>query len=154
MSYRAATLEIDRLPCHIAPSLQLANPSDFGTQPVWQRHLDLLPIMVSWSSADGLEKFFNQAWTAFTGVSPSTCRLFSELSLIHPEDRAEAQRAWFRALATRQGYEMRHRMAHRDGSYRQVATNIRPETSANGAVIGWYAETVEVAGPDAWPVSC
>jgi PAS domain S-box-containing protein len=76
-------------------------------------------------------------WTAFTGQSFDELRGWGWLNAIHPEDRAETERVWSAALASRSRYDVEHRLRRPDKSYCNMVVRAVPILGDNGTIRQW-----------------
>jgi PAS domain S-box-containing protein len=74
------------------------------------------------------EKFVDRGW----------------VSLIHPDDREENLKAFFRALETGESYNVICRWRRADGEYRWHQTRGEPLRDLEGKIIQWYGLSVDI----------
>ncbi|PSJ20070.1 hybrid sensor histidine kinase/response regulator, partial [Halomonas sp. ND22Bw] len=58
--------------------------------------------------------------------------------------------AWREAVATDQGYELRHRVRNRDGYYRLFAVKGRPVRNADGTIREWVGVHADITEREAF----
>jgi PAS domain S-box-containing protein len=75
-----------------------------------------------------LEEFVNRGW----------------LSLIHPDDREETAKVFFRAIETGESFSVMHRMRRADGEYRWHHAMGQPLRDPQGKIIQWYGLSIDV----------
>ena len=74
------------------------------------------------------EEFVNRGWERF----------------IHPDDREETAKAFFRAIDTGESYSVIHRLRRADGEYRWHHTMGEPLRDPQGKIIQWYGLSVDI----------
>jgi PAS domain S-box-containing protein len=75
-----------------------------------------------------LEELANRGWVNF----------------IHPDDREETARAFFRAMETGESYNVINRMRRADGEYRWHQSRGEPLRDLSGQIIQWYGLTIDI----------
>ena len=75
-----------------------------------------------------LEEFVNRGWENF----------------IHPDDREETAKAFFRALETGESYNAINRVRRADGEYRWHQMMSEPLHDPHGKIIQWYGLSVDI----------
>jgi PAS domain S-box-containing protein len=83
-------------------------------------------------------------WTAFTGQSFDELRGWGWLNAIHPEDRAETERVWSAALASRSRYDVEHRLRRPDKSYCNMVVRAVPILADDGTIRQWIGIHTDV----------
>lgn len=124
----------------------LERPGDAGTGSAdgaaerFQNILNGLPQMV-WANEPGGKHYYNRKWFDFTGVDSELP--LERLSLVHPEDREQAQEAW--QSAQRAGlYEAEYRLRHKSGEYRWVVSRGSPERDHDGHITAWFGTCTNI----------
>jgi PAS domain S-box-containing protein len=74
------------------------------------------------------EEFVNRGW----------------LSFLHPDDREESAKAFFRAIETGESYNVIHRVRRADGEYRWHQTRGEPLRDPDGKIIQWYGLSIDI----------
>jgi PAS domain S-box-containing protein len=74
------------------------------------------------------EEFVNRGWQSF----------------IHPDDREETAKAFFRALITGESYSAINRLRRVDGEYRWHHTMGEPLRDPQGKIIQWYGLSIDI----------
>jgi PAS domain S-box-containing protein len=74
------------------------------------------------------EEFVNRGWETF----------------IHPDDREETAKAFFRALETGKSYNAINRVRRADGEYRWHQMMAEPLRDPQGKIIQWYGLSVDI----------
>ncbi len=75
-----------------------------------------------------LEEFISRGWVSF----------------IHPDDREETAKAFFRAIDTGGSYNVIHRVRRADGEYRWHQTRGEPLRAPDGKIIQWYGLSIDI----------
>ncbi len=95
-------------------------------------------------SANGREAGDLSQWEAFTGQSVREATHGGWLRAIHPEDRAEASRAWIEAVRKPTALATEHRLRRRDGEYRHMELRVVPVLDGEGNVREWIGAHTDV----------
>jgi len=74
------------------------------------------------------EEFVNRGWESF----------------IHPDDREETAKAFFRAIETGEPYNLINRLRRADGEYRWHQTRGEPLRDPDGKIIQWYGLSINI----------
>ena len=74
------------------------------------------------------EEFVNRGWESF----------------IHPDDREETAKAFFRAIETGESYSAINRLRRADGEYRWHHTMGEPLRDSQGKIIQWYGLSINI----------
>ncbi|MCU6455535.1 PAS domain-containing protein [Sphingomonas sp. A2-49] len=82
-------------------------------------------------------------WTAFTGQTEQDSRARGWLDMVHPDDRDAVLAAWEGAAAGA-GFEIEHRLRHRDGRYRWFATRGVPVIDEAGDIVEWLGTANDI----------
>jgi two-component system, cell cycle sensor histidine kinase and response regulator CckA len=83
-------------------------------------------------------------WEAFTGQTGSEATWGGWFAAIHPDDRAEAVRAWSEAVASRQPLAAEHRLRRRDGEYRSMEVRAVPVLDDQGRIREWVGAHTDI----------
>ena len=82
-------------------------------------------------------------WLAFTGRAEQQSHGRGWLEFIHPDDVDAVVSAW--ALAQDSGgFDVEHRLRHRDGSYRWFSTRALPIRDADGRIVEWLGTSNDI----------
>lgn len=101
------------------------------------RSLVLATSDIVWATAaDGQFVMEQPVWTAFTGQLEEQLG-WGWLEAIHPDDRAETQGAWRRAIDEHELFTVEHRVRRVDGSWRHMAVRAAPVLDRNGELREW-----------------
>ena len=104
-----------------------------------------LPHLVFTALPDGRVDYVNRRWLEYTGMSEAAALGFGWLTVIHPDDRDEARRAWDEGVRTSQGCRTEHRLRRADGAYRWFETRLAPVV-LEGVVVLWIGSETESHG--------
>ncbi len=109
------------------------------------RALVAAAAQIVWTaSADGRRPLDTSQWEAFTGQTGSEATWGGWFEAIHPDDRAEAIRAWSEAVAGRQPLATEHRLRRRDGEYRSMEVRAVPVLDDQGRIREWVGAHTDI----------
>jgi PAS domain S-box-containing protein len=109
------------------------------------RALVAAAAQIVWTaSADGRRPIDTSQWEAFTGQTGSEATWGGWFEAIHPDDRAEAIRAWSEAVAGRQPLATEHRLRRRDGEYRSMEVRAVPVLDDHGRIREWVGAHTDI----------
>ncbi len=109
------------------------------------RALVAAAAQIVWTaSADGSRPIDTSQWEAFTGQTGSEATWGGWFEAIHPDDRAEAIRAWSEAVAGRQPLATEHRLRRRDGEYRSMEVRAVPVLDDHGWIREWVGAHTDI----------
>jgi PAS domain S-box-containing protein len=106
--------------------------------------IETIPSMLWSTSPTGEPTHLSQRLLEYYGVR------FEELvnrgweKFIHPEDREETAKAFFRAIETGESFSAIHRVRRADGEYRWHHTVGEPLRDPQGKIIQWYGLLMDV----------
>ncbi len=83
------------------------------------------------------------SWRAFTGQSVDEWLEQGWLGALHPDDRAETERAWAAAIVSRSLMNVELRLRH-GGAYRWVNLRIAPLIEDDGQLSKWVGMTIDI----------
>jgi PAS domain S-box-containing protein len=106
--------------------------------------IDAIPQQIWSCTPDGIVDNCNARWRSYTGLELEDLRGFDWLTIIHPDDRDGAIKAWQESVAngTPHEHEARHRAA--DGTYRWFLGLGVPLRDAEGCIVGWYGTNTDI----------
>jgi PAS domain S-box-containing protein len=85
------------------------------------------------------------SWRAFTGQRFEESKGLGWLNAVHPDDRAHAQEAWRRAMASRSSTDVEYRVRRADGSYAYTVARGTPILSDTGEVEEWIGFNLDIS---------
>lgn len=106
--------------------------------------LQSLPVMVWTNRPDGEADYFNPRWLQFTGRPEAEEAGQGWTAGVHPEDRDQVSRAWQRAAAAGERYQLEYRLRNAEGQYRWVLAQNAPRRNADGAVTMWIGCATDI----------
>jgi PAS domain S-box-containing protein len=111
--------------------------------------IDAVPAMIWTTTPEGMPNYLNKRYVDITGAtldnftanggSPAFPR-----NVIHPDDRDMRAQVRTRAFETGTPYYVQYRHIRRDGSYRWTETRAEPVRDESGAILAWYAVSVDI----------
>ncbi len=105
---------------------------------------DELPQIVWVARPDGSHEHYNQRWYEFTG-RPRDGRPEPWSDLFHPDDTERADRAWAKALASGEPYEIAFRLKRAaDGVYRWFLGRALPFRDESGKIVNWFGTCTDI----------
>ncbi len=109
------------------------------------RALVAAAAQIVWTaSADGRRPTDTSQWEAFTGQTGSEATWGGWFEAIHPDDRAEALRAWGDAVAARRPLATEQRLRRRDGEYRSMEVRAVPVLDDRGQIREWVGAHTDI----------
>jgi two-component system cell cycle sensor histidine kinase/response regulator CckA len=109
------------------------------------RALVAAAAQIVWTaSADGRRPLDTSQWEAFTGQTSSEATWGGWFEAIHPDDRAQAIRAWGEAVAGRRPLAAEHRLRRRDGEYRSMEVRAVPVLDDQGRIREWVGAHTDI----------
>jgi len=103
-----------------------------------------LPYVVLEADASGAVTFLSDEYAAYSGLSPESGYGAGWTALIHPNDAANALRAWGEARRSGTAFSAALRMRRHDGVYRWFSAHVLPQLDAGGAVSRWIGTLADV----------
>jgi PAS domain S-box-containing protein len=101
-------------------------------QAVWETGPDGVPIKdnPTWRAYTGqsLEEFFERGWA----------------DAIHPDDRAEAEAQWRKAVTERLNFDAEYRLKSKDGGWRWTNVRATPILDRDGSILKWTGMNIDV----------
>jgi PAS domain S-box-containing protein len=116
--------------------------------------VNMVPVHIRRLTPEGEPIFFNKRLLDFFGLNdlvqldkPDMSRLAAAIrALVHPDDAPLLLDTVRHSLATGEPYSMKYRMRHADGAYRWVDGRGEPVRDQSGAVVQWYAISIDIDG--------
>ncbi|MDM9649451.1 PAS domain-containing protein [Rhizobium sp. S163] len=114
-----------------------------------QTLIDAVPAMIWTAKPDGTPTYLNKRYTDTTGASLDNFTANGgtaafPLNVIHPDDVLIRAQVRTRAFETGMPYFVQYRHIRRDGSYRWTETRAEPLHDDKGAILAWYAVSVDI----------
>jgi PAS domain S-box-containing protein len=105
---------------------------------------DSTPMMMWVTDSGGLCTYLNRSWYEFTGQEAEEALGSGWLNAIHPEDKPEAERAFFQANTAQAPFRTEYRLRRRDGSYRWAIDAASPRFGADGSYLGYVGSVIDI----------
>ncbi len=105
---------------------------------------EAMPQMVWITRPDGGNIYFNEQWTAYTGLTLAESSGDGWAKPFHPDDRRRAQEAWRTATDNVGTYSLECRLRDKDGSYRWWLIRGVPVKDDAGVVIKWFGTCTDI----------
>src|SRR5277367_2818863 len=105
--------------------------------------IETIPAMLWSTSPAGEPTHLSQRFLEYRGTS------FEEFvnrgwEGLHPDDREESAKAFFRAIETGESYNVIHRYRRADGEYRWHHSMGEPLRDPHGKIIQWYGLSIDI----------
>jgi PAS domain S-box-containing protein len=106
--------------------------------------IETIPSML-WSTwPSGEPNHLSQRMLDFFGASFEELVNRGWLSFIHPDDRENTAKAFFRAMETGESYNAINRLRRSDGEHRWHQTQGEPLRDSHGKIIQWYGLSIDI----------
>ncbi|MES2785383.1 MAG: response regulator [Pseudomonadota bacterium] len=105
---------------------------------------EAMPQMVWMTRPDGANVYFNQRWVDYTGLSVEASCGDRWIEPFHPDDRAEAERAWKRSTQGQGDYSIECRLRRVDGAYRWMLIRGLPYRDEAGQIVKWMGTCTDI----------
>ncbi|WP_353062588.1 PAS domain-containing protein [Tunturibacter psychrotolerans] len=109
--------------------------------------IETIPSMLWITSPTGEPIHNSQRLLEYVGASFQEFANHGWVSFIHPDDREESSKAFFRAIETGESYNVIHRVRRADGEYQWHQTRGEPFRDPDGKIIQWYGLSIDI---DEW----
>jgi PAS domain S-box-containing protein len=106
--------------------------------------IETIPSMLWITSPTGEPIHNSQRLLEYVGASFEEFANRGWVSFIHPEDREESSKAFFRAIETGESYNVIHRVRRADGEYQWHQTRGEPFRDPDGKIIQWYGLSIDI----------
>jgi PAS domain S-box-containing protein len=103
-----------------------------------------MPQMIFTARPNGDVDYFNQQWSAFTGLTLDDIKDWRWTRFIHPDDLKATVRQWQHSLDTGEAFELQHRFRRADGVYRWHLSRACPMHDAAGNVTMWISSNTDI----------
>jgi PAS domain S-box-containing protein len=105
---------------------------------------EAMPQIVWITGPGGLNKYFNQQWVQYTGLTLEQSYGHGWNTPFHPDDRQRAWDAWQHAVQTDGVYSLECRLRRADGTYRWWLIRGASLHDENGKVIDWFGTCTDI----------
>lgn len=109
-----------------------------------RRAINALPGLVWSAGADGAVDFLNQRWCDYSGITVDDGRGWGWLHTVHADDRPQLLQSWRALLDLGDAGEAEARLRRADGEFRWFLIRAVPTRGADGAVVKWYCENIDI----------
>src|ERR1700744_5770452 len=106
--------------------------------------IETIPSMLWSTSTTGEPTHNSQRLLEYVGASHEEFVNRGWESFIHPDDREESAKAFFRAIETGESYNVIHRVRRADGEYRWHHTRGEPLRDPHEKIIQWYGLSIDI----------
>jgi PAS domain S-box-containing protein len=106
--------------------------------------IETIPSMLWSTSPTGEPTRLSQRMLEYFGAALEELVNRGWVSFIHPDDREETAKAFFRAIETGESYSAINRLRRADGEYRWHHTMGEPLRDPDGKIIQWYSLSVDI----------
>ena len=103
-----------------------------------------MPQIVWITRPDGHCEYFNAVFYEYTGSAVGWGHGRAWLDALHPDDRAETERRWQRAVRTGEVYEDNYRMRGASGEYRWFLARGLPQRGDEGGILRWFGTSTDI----------
>ncbi|MGX5830144.1 PAS domain-containing protein [Mesorhizobium sp. 43Arga] len=113
--------------------------------------VDVVPVMISRVSSEGITTFINQRGADFFGPdvmnAPGSNEFLSIIrAIVHPDDASLLEATVAKSLASGEGNVLKYRLRRADGVYRWVDTRTETQRDESGAILHWHTVALDVDG--------
>ncbi|MDQ3144694.1 MAG: PAS domain S-box protein, partial [Pseudomonadota bacterium] len=105
---------------------------------------DHAPVMMWVTEPDGYCSYLNRGWYDFTGQTEEEALGFGWLKAVHPDDAAEAERAFVESNANSAPFRVEYRLRRADGVYRWAIDAAAPRFGVEGEFLGFVGSVVDI----------
>lgn len=105
---------------------------------------DTAPAMLWVTDTNNACTFLSQGWYSYTGQCEAEALGFGWTQALHPNDRAEAAKAFVEAAKDRAAFSLTYRLRRHDGVYRWVIDAARARFGDGGEWLGYIGSVIEV----------
>jgi PAS domain S-box-containing protein len=106
--------------------------------------LDQAPGLIWSALPDGYIDFLNLRWLEYTGTRLEDTRGWGWQITLHPDDLPPLLEIWKGLLTTGQPGDAKARLRRADGVYRWHLFRATPYHDADGKLVKWYGQTVDI----------
>lgn len=105
---------------------------------------DHAPVMVWVTEPDGSCTYLNRNWYEFTGQTEEMALGLGWLDATHPEDKAEAERAFLEANRRHEAFRLEYRLRRKDGAWRWAIDAAAPRFGNDGEFLGYVGSVIDI----------
>jgi PAS domain S-box-containing protein len=103
-----------------------------------------MPHMVFTAKPNGDVDYFNQQWSAFTGLTLDEIKDWRWTKFIHADDVRETARRWRHSIESGDAFETQHRFRRADGVYRWHLSRACAMRDAGGNITMWISSNTDI----------
>jgi PAS domain S-box-containing protein len=104
---------------------------------------DSAPVLIWLSAPDGRRLYVNRPWLEFTGMSEAE-ELARGMDGVHPEDRAQVEAIYAKAVDARAAFRSEFRYRRADGAWRWMLNTGTPRLGPDGSFLGFIGTCMDV----------
>ncbi|MBX6744103.1 MAG: PAS domain S-box protein [Acetobacteraceae bacterium] len=104
-----------------------------------------VPVLLRETDAAGTCTWLNDRWYAFTGQERLHLPGNAWLDMVHPEDRAAAERDFRDAIARQASFRAEYRLRRADGGWCWVLDAAEPRFAEDGSYLGHVGSVLDIA---------
>ena len=105
---------------------------------------DSMPQLVWTADALGNQNYYNLSTCTYTGLTTFSIKDTEWLMLVHPNERAEYNDKWEKAVATGGNFLFEHRLRKHDGEYRWQLSHAIAQKDAKGTLQMWVGTSTDI----------
>jgi PAS domain S-box-containing protein len=106
--------------------------------------IETIPSMLWSTSPSGEPTHLSQRLLEYYGVPFEKVVNREWVNFIHPDDREDTTKAFFRAIETGKSFSAIHRVRRADGEYRWHQSRGEPLRDSHGKIIQWYGLLIDI----------
>lgn len=110
----------------------------------FRQTLESIPGMVFTTTAEGSFDYVSEQWVEFTGASATDLLGEGWATVLHPEDRSRALKAWRAAVEGGGTYDLQYRVRRMDGGFEWFKARGRALLDAEGRVARWFGVAINI----------
>lgn len=105
---------------------------------------EAMPAILFVTDSTGGNTYTNPQFTEFSGLSAEELLGYGWLPVLHPDDRARTAKAWAKAVASGNLYQIEYRFRRRDGAWRWFLGRGVPQRDAEGEIVRWLGICTDI----------
>jgi PAS domain S-box-containing protein len=141
---RQANIDLDERVAERTSALVTVNEALSESEARFRTLIEGMPQLVWRSEALGNWTWSSPQWSEFTGLSVTRSLGQGWLDALHPEDRPNAELAWFHAEATKDLLIDARIFNAEEGRFRHFRTRAMPVLGPEGSIIEWLGTSTDV----------